>query len=471
MNPVALDFAGWASRLRWDAVPAPVRDRLTLRLADGVGLVAAGWDTPPGRVVRDLAARMSTGGGPATPLLFGGPPVTPAWAALAHGTLVHALDYDDTFPASVVHPTSVLLPAALAAADVAGTAGDRLAADPAGDAGDLLAAVAAGDELLARLGAAAGRDLHARGFQATGVFGPLAAALVVGTRHRRDPATVAAALGLAGSMSGGLLEFLSDGTWSKRLHPGWAAHGGVVADALAAGGFPGPATVVEGRHGLFASFLGRDLGEPGAVTAGLGEAWRSAEAEIKHYPCAHVLHPFIAMARRLRATGQLPAAGITEVVCTVAPWYVPIVCEPAAEKRAPVTEYQARTSLPVAVALALLDDADVAVASFEPASTDRPALRQLADRVRYVADPRLSEGFAGRLTVRTADRELTAEPDGGPDPHPEARVRAKFTAAVGGDGPAAAALWDAARHLDRHGLAHLRRTTTDLARSWHPATP
>lgn len=459
MNPVALGFAGWASRLRWDAVPAPVRDRLTLRLADGVGLVAAGWDTPPGRAVRDLAAGMSAGGGPATPLLFGGPPVTPAWAALAHGTLVHALDYDDTFPASVVHPTSVLLPATLAAADAAGTADD------------VLAAVAAGDELLARLGAAAGRDLHARGFQATGVFGPLGAALVVGTLHRRDPATVAAALGLAGSMSGGLLEFLSDGTWSKRLHPGWAAHGGVVADALAAGGFPGPATVVEGRHGLFASFLGRDLAELDDVTAGLGETWRSAEAEIKLYPCAHVLHPFIAMARRLRATGRLLPAGITEVVCTVAPWYVPIVCEPAAEKRAPVTEYQARTSLPVAVALALLDDADVGVASFEPASTDRPALRRLADRVRYVADPRLSEGFAGRLMVRTADRELTAEPDGGTDPHPEARVRDKFTAAARGDGPATAALWDAARHLDRHGLAHLRRTAADLARSWHPATP
>ena len=450
MSQIATEIAEWARGLQWSDVPPEVRAHLSLRFADGVGLVAAGWDTPPGRAVRGVSEDFAGAG---APLLFGHRPVGPAWSALAHGTLVHTLDYDDTFPESVVHPMSVLLPAALSGAE-AECDGDRV-----------MAAVAAGDEVLARLGAAAGRGLHARGFQATGIFGPVAAALVVGVLHRRDPRTIASAMGLAGSMSGGLLAFLADGTWSKRLHPGWAAHGGVTADALAAGDFPGPASIVEGRHGIFDSFLGRSV-DAGAVLADLGRRWPSAEAEFKLYPCAHVLHPFIGMARRLRAEHGLESGAIREVVCGVAPWYVPIVCEPIAEKLAPTSEYQARTSLPLAVSLALLDGR-VGIDSFEPASTDRPELRALARRVRYEVDEQLTEGFGARLTVRTDDGDLVGVPDGGLDVGAE--VRDKFLAATGPDGGAATELWDSALGLGTGDVGRLRAAAAAVAASWEGA--
>ncbi|WP_213453537.1 MmgE/PrpD family protein [Rhizomonospora bruguierae] len=453
MTKISHLFAAWAGRLRPSDLPEEVRDRITLRVADAVGLVAAAWDTPPGKAVRDLAAELSGSG---RALLFDPRPLHPASSALAHGTLVHALDYDDTFPESVIHPMSVLLPAALAAAD------DERAG------GEVVAALAAGDELLARLGAAAGRRLHAHGFQATSVFGPLAAALVVGVLRGRSPATVASAMGLAGSFSGGLLEFLSDGTWSKRLHPGWAAHGGVIADGLAARNFPGPASIVEGRHGLFTAFLGDEV-DPAQVTEGLGERWLSATAQIKLYPCAHVLHPFIVMAHDLRHR-DVRVSDITEIVCGVAPWYVPIVCEPLAEKLNPVGEYQARTSLPLVVALGLLDE-DVDSDSFEPVSVGRPELRALAAKVRYVADPQLTEGFGARLRVVTADRTFDGDPwltVDVPD-----RVRRKFLAATArgaaaGVTPAepAEALWAVARRLDQHPMGVLRRAALSLAGYW-----
>jgi 2-methylcitrate dehydratase PrpD len=453
VSQIATEIAEWARDLRWSDVPPEVRDHVSLRFADGVGLVAAAWDTPPGRAVRDVAEEFAGAG---APLLFGQRPVGPAWSALAHGTLVHTLDYDDTFPESVIHPMSVLLPAALAGVDTGSDAGRDI------DGAQVMAAVAAGDEVLARLGAAAGRGLHARGFQATGIFGPLAAALVVGVLHRRDPRTIASAMGLAGSMSGGLLAFLADGTWSKRLHPGWAAHGGVTAEAMAARGFPGPASVVEGRHGIFDSFLGRSV-DAGAVLADLGRRWPSAEAEFKLYPCAHVLHPFIGMARRLGAEHGLVPGDIREIVCGVAPWYVPIVCEPIAEKLAPTSEYQARTSLPLAVSLALLDGT-VGIASFEPGSTDRPELRALAQHVRYEVDESLTEGFGARLTIRTDAGEFVGSPESGQDV--TAEVRDKFLAATGPDTGAARELWDTALDLGTRDVGRLRTAAAAVATSW-----
>ncbi|MFC4055463.1 MmgE/PrpD family protein [Actinomadura syzygii] len=438
-SSIATTFAAWARDLRAADVPAEVRQRTALRVADAVGLMAAAWSTPAGAAVREVAAEL---GGDGSRLLLDPAPLHPAAAALVHGTLVHTLDFDDTFPSSVIHPMSVLLPTALAVAD-----GSRPGAD-------LITAVAAGDELLARLGSAAGRGFHSRGFQATGVLGPLAAALVAGVSQGREPAAIASAMGLSGSMSGGLLEFLSDGTWSKRLHPGWAAHGGIVADGLAARGFPGPASVVEGRHGVFASFLDVPADED-AITEGLGDRWASAEAEVKLYPCAHVLHPFIEMALALRE--RVDAARVERIVCEVAPWYVPIVCEPVAEKTAPVTEYQARASLPAAVALALVDGR-VGVASFEPDSVGRDAVRALARRVEYVADPALAEGFGARMHVVAGGERFDGDPAVQVDE--AAAVRRKFDDNTGG----ADALWTAARHLDDHTVDDLYESAAELTR-------
>lgn len=408
---IALTFARWATALEADEIPEDVRAGIGLRVADAIGLTAAAWNTPAGVAVRRVAADL---GGAGSRLLFDERPLGQAAVALAHGSLIHSLDYDDTFPTSVIHPTSVLFAAASAVARD-DTAGDRL-----------LIALAAGDELLARVGAEAGRGLHARGFQATSVFGPLAAALVVGVLLEREPDVIASAMGLSGSMSGGLLEFLSDGTWSKRLHPGWAAHGGVAADALSVAGFPGPASVIEGRHGLFASFLGRGV-DGAELTADLGATWVAHEAELKLFPCAHVIHPFLELALAARATG--PAVDdIAEIVCGVAPWYVPIVCEPRAEKLDPAGEYQARTSLPLSVALALVDGR-VDDLSYAPESVRRPVVRELARRITHVEDADLDAGFGA--TMRIIDRSgRSTQPRPVALPPLPIRARAKFDVCV-----------------------------------------
>jgi len=185
----------------------------------------------------------------------------------------------------------------------------------------------------------AGRDFHARGFHATGIVGPIVAAAAAGTVMRLERSQLADAMGLATSMSSGLLAFLGDGGWSKWLHTGWSAHGGLIAAQLAATGFRGPRQGLDHRYGLYGAFLGKPDTELSGLTDGLGQRWLGASASAKLYPCAHVIQPYIDGALALRgekfATENISVETIAAVRCVMAPWAIPIVAEPRPIKIAP----------------------------------------------------------------------------------------------------------------------------------------
>ena len=468
-SPLALGLAEWSRALRWDALPADLQERVRLWVLDAVGLVLAGSTIPAGRSILEVVRHQ--GGRPEATVVGLGERAPAAWAAFAHGSFAHGLDFDDTFPGSIVHPGSLVVPTALAVAEAVGADGAALGAS-----------VAAGYEVAARLGAAAGRGFHARGFQATGVVGPLVTAAVAAKLYGLSARTTAEAMGLAGSMGGGLLEFLSDGSWAKRMHPGWAAHGGVVAAQLAAAGFPGPLTVLEGRYGLYAAFLGAGAADLSRLADGLGGVWRAREAHAKLYPCAHVIHPFLDATRETYARHGPGAPDVEAVVCDVEPWQIPIVCEPREEKVTPRSEYQARASLPYCVA-ALLVDGRVDMQTFTPEAIGRPDVLALAARVvhREAAAARTGAspppepggsppepgGFATavEITLRDGRRlrgSVSAERVAGPE-----AVRAKFARTAGRRLPAdrAAALAAAVAGLPATSAAEL------LARCTKPTTP
>lgn len=437
---VTARVASWASDLRFDQVPADLREWLGLRVADSIGLIAIARGSEPGRAVLDVCRPVPGD----VPLLFEETEVSASMAALAHGTLVHAFDYDDTYPDSIIHPSSVVVPTALAA-------GSKASRE------QVMLAMLAGYEFLARCGAAVGRRLHARGFHATAVLGPLAAALVASIVAGRGELVATRAMGLAGSMSGGLLEFLADGSWSKRMHPGWAAHGGLLAAELAAAGFSGPASILEGRNGIFRAFL--DDPEPALaeVFADLGERWSCVGLQFKRYPCAHVIHPYLDLALFILRAHHVDAAQIVSVRCDVAPWCVPIVLEPIEAKRAPVGEYQARASLPYALATALTDGS-VGPATFEDDALGRPEVLRLAAAVGYREDESLSASFQARLALRLSSGEVLEADTGDLPPRDEpSLLRAKFDAnlSIGAPGCPADDLWAATTSLADAGPAEL----------------
>ena len=163
-----------------------------------------------------------------------------ATAALCNGTAAHGEDYDDTFEGGPVHAGAVIVPALLAAPS--STASRRR---------DMTRGLAVGCEVMCRLCLVAPKRVHKAGFHPTAVFGALGAAAGVSTALRLDTAQWCNALGIAGSMASGIIEYLAEGAWTKRMHPGWAAQAGYRAARMAQAGFTGPRTLFEGEHGFF----------------------------------------------------------------------------------------------------------------------------------------------------------------------------------------------------------------------------
>ena len=378
----------------------PVVGAASLHALDAIGCGVAAFALGEAPYV---SAAVAEGGAAGVCTTIGGPGRPATDAALINGTLCHALDFDDTHPDSVVHVSAAVTPAALAAAEACGASGAAA-----------LAGIVAGNEVSARVGAAAGGVFHARGFHPTGmsgVFGATAAACRV---RGLDAERTAHALGIAGSMASGLLEFLADGAETKRLHPGWAAQAGITAARLAAHGATGPATVFEGRRGYYATYAHglEGAAERLAESVGsLGEVWETPRIAIKPYPACHYTHAPLDAFARILAEHPLEPAEIESITAYSDATGVDLVLEPAADKLAPRTPYDAKFSLPYCLG-ALLVHGTVDVTSFLPAAMGDGEVLAVAPKVGYELkqySPR-PDAFGGGVTVRTTDgRTFSAE--------------------------------------------------------------
>jgi 2-methylcitrate dehydratase PrpD len=208
-------------------------------------------------------------------------------------------------------------------------------------------------------------------------------------------------MGLATSMSSGLLTFLADGAWSKWMHTGWSAHGGLIAAELAGHGFRGSHHALDFRYGLYGAFLGAQANLD-SVTTNLGRDWRGATAQVKIFPCAHVSQPYIEEALAKRASGHFSADTVRSINCVMAPWAMPIVGEPRETKIAPRNDLEAIASLPFMLAAALIEGR-VDLATLRPESIARANVLALAARITCEADERLGSGFDGRMEVVYSD--------------------------------------------------------------------
>lgn len=322
-------------------------------------------------------------------------------AALINGTAAHGEDYDDTFEGGLVHSGAVIVPAVLAAGEREQLDGDRL-----------LLGVVTGAELLCRLSLVAPQATHKAGFHPTAVFGAVAAAGAVGAALRLPRTAITSALGIAGSMASGIIEYLAEGTWTKRMHAGWAAHSGVRAALLARGGFLGPPSVLDGVHGLYRAFAPSMSPDFGPLLNDLGAHWVMPTIAFKPYACGTMTQPFIDCAIKLAESG-VRAAETTVIVCEVAEGTVHRLWEPLASKRRPPTPYAAKFSTPFCIAVGFLDR-KAGFAQFSEARLHDPAVLGLASKVRYVINPddEYPRTFTGhvRATLRDGSQRELRQP-------------------------------------------------------------
>jgi 2-methylcitrate dehydratase PrpD len=217
------------------------------------------------------------------------------------------------------------------------------------------------------------------------------------------------ALGIAGSMASGIIEYLAEGAWTKRLHPGWAAQSGIRAVALARAGFVGPRTVFEGTHGLYHGFARTSDGDWGKLLDGFGRRWLASTVAFKQYACGTMTHPYIDCAKRLAARG-IKAEDVVEIVCEAAEGTVHRLWEPLAAKQRPPNAYAAKFSQPYCIAAGfVLGHAGLDAFTEERVRDER--LRALAGKVKYVIDPGnpYPSEYTGHVRVRLKDGVVVEE--------------------------------------------------------------
>jgi 2-methylcitrate dehydratase PrpD len=441
-------FANFASDLTLDRVPSRVRERARHLILDSVGTGIAAIGAPWAEATFAAAGDLGSG---TSPVLGYGRTLAMRDAALMNGLVTHGLDYDDTHSRGVIHATVSAFPTALVAADQAGATG-----------ADLLLAYIAAMEVSTRIAAVGAGGFHGFGFHPTGLIGAFGSTLAAGKLLGLNARQMAMAQGIVLSMAGGSLEFLADGAWTKRMHPGWAASSALTAVTLAKRGFVGPPAAYEGRFGLYALYL-RDAAPTllAEATHGLGETWEIEAVSVKPLPACHMTHAAIDAAIALRAEHGLAAEDIAHVTVLVPEGVIPIVCEPVAPKRTPQTGYDAQFSIPYTVATALLTG-KFTLDALDAAALNDPAVLDLATRVDYAIDPDSDypKHFTGEVIVETRDGRTLRHREGinrGASDRPlsNADIDAKY-------------FENAARTVDAARAAEVRAAVLDMDR--HPAS-
>ena len=430
-----------------EALPAAVAEMCDAVLMDVAGLCVAARNSE--YVQAALRATAEPG---ACTLIGHAGAFNVATAALCNGTAAHGEDYDDTFEGGPVHAGAVIIPAVLATAEQHGLAGS-----------DAARGIAVGCEVMCRLCVVAPKRVHQAGFHPTAVFGALGAAAGVASALRLPDAQWFNALGVAGSMASGIIEYLAEGAWTKRMHPGWAAQAGYRAARMAQAGFVGPRTVFEGDHGFFQAFAHTRDGNYREMLEGFGAEWLAARIAFKLYACGTMAHPYIDCARSLVAAGLDPD-DVQAIECETAEGIVHRLWEPLADKQRPPNGYAAKFSIPYAIAVAMLRN-DAGLPEYDEAVVRHPKVRALAAKVRYRIDrgnpyPRQFTGHL-RVTLRNGDvREARQSHFRGGVEEPLAfdDIVTKFRANASHGGARVSQLDDMLTHLSRI----LRASTVDL---------
>jgi 2-methylcitrate dehydratase PrpD len=417
MATIAEQLAHAAHGVRAQALPAAVRRVAADLVLDVAGLCVAARGTDYVRATLQSVE----GNGSCTAIGHAGA-FAAADAALINGIAAHGEDYDDTFEGGPVHAGAVIVPAVLAAAERYGASPDSV-----------LAGIAVGTETMCRLGLVAPMRVHKAGFHPTSVFGALGSAIAVAVTLGLGEAQIVDALGIVGSMAGGIIEYLADGAWTKRLHAGWAAQSGIRAALLARGGFVGPRTVFEGTHGFFFGFANSSGLDFTPLTAGFGNEWLMETVAFKPYACGTMIHPYIDCAIRLAAAG-VSAGDIVEIECDTAEGIVHRLWEPLAGKQAPPNAYAAKFSTPFCMALGFVHG-DVGLGAFTDAAVHDERVRALAAKIHYRIDPEnpYPRAFTGHLRATLKDGRAIEERQphfrgGAQEPLTAAEIEAKYVA-------------------------------------------
>ena len=413
-------LAKFASNVNYEDLPPDVVDRAKYFCLDFAGVTLNGSTTDSAKAV--VRALDDVGrSGPST-IVGTNKRALQEYAAMANGTAFHSIEMDDVNNEASLHPGVVAFPTALAMADIAPVSGK-----------DFISAVVAGYDVIIRLGRALKpKEHYGRGFHPTGTCGAFGGAAVAARLLGLQGDDYTHALGIAGSQAAGSMEYLAQGAWTKRLHPGWSAHSGIWAALLARAGYSGPTTILEGRDGFLNAYSGDP--DPSLVLKDLGEEYQVTRTGVKPHACCRYNQGPIDCLLEIGKSNDFQAMDIEEVKIGVLSQGMRLVAEPVEAKRNPKSVVDMQFSMPFAAAVAL-SYGSASLNEYAIGIPDRPEVRHIMDRVQCVTDPKLDAQtpklFPAWAEVRTSNgRTMRSEltyPKGDPEnPVTWDEMRTKF---------------------------------------------
>jgi 2-methylcitrate dehydratase PrpD len=379
MDPLTRTLVHFCHRLESKDLSKDVTDRVKYLLLDYLGVAIAGSASESSQPIHSMLARVKS---PGRCTVLGTPTQTsPEYAALANGAAAHSLEMDDTHQAGSIHPGVVIFSTAIALSEI----------HPEIDFGQFVSAVVAGYEVATRLAMAVQpKYQYELGFHPTSTCGVFGAAVTAAKLLRLSEEQMLSAMGVAGSMAAGSLEFLADGTWTKRLHPGLAAQNGILAANLAAEGFCGPATILEGRDGFLFGYSRKP--KPELVTQDLGEDFEIMRTSVKPHACCRYMQAPIDGLIGLATEHDIFPEQIARVEIAVLEAGWPLVCEPRKRKYAPSNVVDAQFSMPFGAAVALTERA-AGLDQFTAESIRSPIIKSLMGKVVLQKNMHIEKNF------------------------------------------------------------------------------
>jgi 2-methylcitrate dehydratase PrpD len=359
---------------KYDALPAKAIAKLKDLIIDHIGVAAGaalGSDSSA-PIFKGIQAFSAGTSGNCT-VYTKGHNFAPQYAALLNGAFAHSYDFDDTYAPGTVHPGASVIPATLAQAQVTGASGQ-----------DVLLAIAVGYEIVCRLSRALGAGSYTRGFHntaTTGIFGSIGAICKLRGLPRQ---VVVDALGLAGSKASGSMQFLHNGSWNKRLHPGFAAHDAMLCIALAEQGVTGATRIFEGKVGLLHAFS--ESSDTHGLTEALGSHWEFPLTALKPFSACRYTHTGIEIVNNVaKEVGRDNMPKKMEVRLGRAGYG--IVGTPVPGKLSPQNLVDAQFSNYYQLAVTWFHGAGIGFAAYDDDKFNDKRVRELCGRISHIEDP------------------------------------------------------------------------------------
>lgn len=369
-------FARHAAALRYEDLPRPLVDLLKQCVLDTLGVsIAASTLAPEASIVADYVAEL---GGKQTATVWGFGRKAPApWAVFVNGSLGHMVDYDDVGAGG--HVSICTIPVAFAVAEQLGGACGR----------DFLAAIAAGTDIHTRLneGIRIPDWTIAEGWFPTQLFGYLSGAATAARLYGADAALIENAFGIAFTqMSGSRQMAVGMATHLRSMQAGFSGQGALLAVELARRGIVGSKEVLEGRYGLFKTYIRTDP-DWDAMLGGLGENFPLLGLHgFKVWPACGYTRPTNAAIRELRRQHSIRPDEVESLTVIGGTGGTKLLSEPLAKKRRPQLAIDGKYSIPFTSAVMMLKG-NVTLRDYTQAGLNDPAVLAMADKVSYRDDP------------------------------------------------------------------------------------